>query len=325
MLNININSLRLKITLKYRASNIIYMKIGTESCLFILILAFLTISTVYATSDTVNIDVNISVLTQIDVSPDYLNFSQISPGSEPTDFRTITILNIGSTNINNIFATIDSTDVEASTPIGASAASSYAAGSFLLGKNATGTGWYWLGRLEWNDTQDAFTGASFPTNLGNMSRGWYHNATKKYLFSVTNGTNLANARCNDTGTEVRVQRSADTGDTSTRDLTGSGYDSCLRESSNIEWSVHTCPSTSPLANMCVAVHRLCQKIVIYQWDYNTTSSRYSSLSCTNKTYVSPAVYTPGQSTTLKIMPWVPAGIPSGNASRSTLWITASAA
>ena len=285
--------------------------------------------TVYAASDTVTIEVNVSTLTQITVTPDYLNFTQMSPGSLPTDKRTLTIENIGSTDVNNIFATIDTTDLETTNPIGTGTIANYAAGGFITIKNSTGTGYYWLGRLEWNDTGDSFSGASFPTNLGNITRGWIRNGSQNFLFSMTNGsvtTENDYGFCNETGTEIRVEADADDASAGTRDLT-SGHHVCLLESTGLDYSIHTCPANSVLGGMCVAAFRDCTRILIYQWDYNTTSTRYSAsgYSCTNKTYISFDTYDPSDSTTLTVMAWVPKGTPSGNATTSTLWITASAA
>jgi len=297
--------------------------------LILLILAIILVLsiTVYAASDTVTIEVNVSTLTQITVTPDYLNFTQTTPGSQPSTTRTLTIKNTGSTDVKDIYVTIDTSDLETTNPIGTGNIANYATGGFITIKNSTGTGYYWLGRLEWNDTVDSFSGASFPTTYQNISRGWIRNATQNFLFSMTNGTSDSLGLCNDTGTEIRIEQEADTGAASTRDLTGSGYDTCLLESTGEEYSIHTCPSTNPLGGMCVAAWADCTRIMIYQWDYNSTSSRYSAsgYSCTNKTYVSYDTYDPSDSATLTVMAWVPKGTPSGNATTSTLWITASAA
>ena len=301
-----------------------------ERLIFLVLVTILILSvTVYAASDTVTIEVNVSTLTQITVTPDYLNFTETSPGSQPSTTRTLTIENIGSTDVKDIYTTIDTSDLETTNPIGTGDITKYAAGGFITIKNSTGTGYYWIGRLEWNDTSDSFSGASFPSNTGNITRGWIRNATQNFLWSMTNGSDSGNgnlALCNSSGTEIRIEEDADTAAASTRDLT-SGHDTCLLETAGELYSIHTCPTTNPLGGMCVAAWADCSRIMIYQWDYNSTSSRYSAsgYSCTNKTYVSYNTFDPGDKTTLTVMAWVPRGTPSGNATTSTLWITASAA
>ncbi len=265
---------------------------------------------VLAAYNTTDIDINISELSQITLMPTYLNWTQIITGTTG-GHKNITVKNIGSVNVSQIYAYVNTLLNETTRPYGSSDASKYSAGGVLTIRNETDAKYYYLGKLEWNWTEDIPTHDwSDLTNI--TSWGYFRNLTDSYVWAIggTNGT------CNNTLVQLALENDKDTGVSETRyprtsNITNNGADA--------NWSYFSVVG-EPLYGYCIAVYKDCQKIYIYNFDERTSPNFQT---CTEADHLYYGNLTPGDTIILKVDPWVPWGTPAGNLTQTTLTVVGS--
>jgi hypothetical protein len=266
-------------------------------------------TTVFAVYNTTDIDVNISSLSQITLYPNYLFWPQVSVGTMG-GYKNITVKNTGSVNVSDVFAWVNTLANESVRPYGNSTAANYSAGSVLTIMNETDAKYYYLGRIEWNWTEDIpnhVWGVTSP-----ISWGYFRNISDDYVWVLGNGTA---GRCNETGSQFEIETDIDAGSLATRTpdilvaLTTSAGDSS-------RWSYGSIASGT-LDGHCVAAYYDCSKVYIYKFDKRTNFT-----GCGNADYAMSGNMVPGKTINIKVDAWIPRGIPAGNMTRTTLTVEA---
>ena len=286
--------------------------------LFVLLaisIAFLlsTVSiTVLAASNTTEIDVNVSTISQITLYPNYLNWTQVVVGTAG-GHKNITVKNTGSVNVSAIYGWVDTLEDETTRPYGSSNPASYAAGGVLTIMNETESKYFYLGRIEWNWTQDIPSHDwSALTTSTPRAWGYFRNMTNDYVWVLGNGTG---GRCNESGAQFSYETDIDLGTIATRTpdntftLTATTNDPGNWSYADIDTGAGT------LLGHCVAVYWNCSKIFIYNFD-----RRDSFNDCGE--YLYDDQLAPGKTFILRVDAWVPRGIPAGDLNRTTLTIEA---
>ncbi|MCX8179717.1 MAG: hypothetical protein N3E38_03245, partial [Candidatus Aenigmarchaeota archaeon] len=134
-----------------------------------------------ATNDTVVIHVNVSLLSEITVTPEMLEWLDIIPGTPAPEY-SVDIKNTGSVNFTKLWATVNSFATETTNPLGKGNPLLYGAGSFLLLKNETGEDTFrFVNRLEWNETE--MPTYMIPNPSDAVSWGYFRNFTSIYLWN----------------------------------------------------------------------------------------------------------------------------------------------
>jgi hypothetical protein len=261
--------------------------------------------------NTTEINVSIESVARITITPNYVNWSGVHPGTTGGT-QTIEVLNTGSLNVTNLYAYIDTLTVEASRPYGSDEASSYAAGGVLLLRNQSDSSMGWVGRIEWNWTNTlsnlVTTGVEDP-----VAWGFFRNASKEYVWLIGNGTD---GLCNDSGVQFALEDDEDDGTTDTR--TPETTDFTTPDYTGPDWAIFSINrTTAPLYDQCVAVWVNCTKIYIYNYDKRTDPAFYR---CGIADFIRNVLVPSGDSEILTLDVYVPEGIPEGNMSSSTLTV-----
>jgi len=284
--------------------------------LFVLLaisIAFLlsTVSiTVLAASNTTEIDVNVSTISQITLYPNYLNWTQVVVGTAG-GHKNITVKNTGSVNVSAIYGWVDTLEDEIARPYGSENPASYAAGGVLTIMNETESKYFFLGRIEWNWTQD-IPSHDWSQVTSPIAWGYFRNMSNDYVWVLGNGTG---GRCNESGAQFSYETDIDLGTVATRtpdntfSLTATTNDPENWAYADIDTGAGT------LLGHCVAVSWNCSKIFIYNFD-----RRDSFNDCGE--YLYDDQLAPGKTFILRTDAWVPRGIPAGNLTRATLTIEA---
>jgi len=290
-----------------------------EEQIFLSILATLATSLVFltffnlplafseTTTDTATVNVSVAPKVEISILPDVFNFTDLNPGTVGP-FLNFEIKNIGSVNVSNIFAYVDTLDKEIERPYGTSNASKYAAGGVLLITNETDTQPWFLGRIEWNLTYDV-PNKNFSAVNNPVAWGYFRNTSYEYLWVIGNGTT------NCTDGYFAIEDDPDTGSVDTRtpddtQITNEGTDGY--------WGLFSVNrDTAPLKDYCVAVYWDCTKIYIYKYD-----KRNNFTSCSNSEYLYFHSLSPGEILSAKLTAYIPLGIPYGNLTQAILTIEA---
>jgi len=286
--------------------------------LFVILLAIsvifmfssMTTEVLAAPNDTVTVDVNVSEVSQITLIPTSLSWNMIDAGTAG-GYKNITLKNTGSANVSQIFAYVDTLTDEPSNPYESGDPSNYAAGGVLTIRNETDSNYYFIGRIEWNWTQDIpdhVWGVADP-----VSWGYFRNTTNDYVWVVGNGT----TGCNDTDAEFRIEDDIDIGTQATRSP-DSG--SITRNYGDTDWSYWSVDRTPFNGRSCVAIYKDCTKIYIYSFDKRTSPYNFSA--CNDAMYLRDEDLAPGDTMTLRVDPWVPYGTPAGNLNTATLTVEA---
>ncbi|MDI6826317.1 MAG: hypothetical protein QMD36_03965 [Candidatus Aenigmarchaeota archaeon] len=267
-----------------------------------------------ADTGTVEIAVNVSTVSALSVQPTYLEWIQVAPGSNGTD-QTITITNTGSQPFSTgIYASVDSFAEETSNPLGSSDPASYAAGGFLVLTNHTDTNiYYFVNRLEWNDTSIAssVTGKS----AAGVSWGFFRNKTQRFLWEIAKDNNNECLNTTSGAPNTMAFKIKTTAFDGTDYDIGTGTVSATGYANTTEWSSWNFTS-GPLASYCIAIAKNCQKFMLYRYDKNS-----SLPACATTKYLNSTLAPSGQ-LLITANVWLPEGIPAGNATQSTLTITA---
>ncbi|MBW6451792.1 MAG: hypothetical protein K0B02_03615 [DPANN group archaeon] len=281
------------------------------------ILIFILFNNTFAlaaeTSDTITVNVNISSVGLIVVTPTALSWLALNPGSDGS-VENIRIKNIGSINVSNIYLDTSTIVDEDTNPLLTASAIYYSAAGFIFVQNTTDTEYYHAGRLEWNLSTvltDEVLDLGGSTEV--FGHGWYRNATgNEYLWKVENGTN---GLCNNTGTTFNIKNAPENITDVNRDLS-TGLSTCGSVTAGTNWGTFAC-TDGPLSGQCVATSTACDKIHIYK--YNIASSFPA---CANAVYLMEDNLIPGAETFIYVFASIPLGMPSGDAIQGTLTITA---
>jgi len=278
-----------------------------------------------APNDTVTIDVNVSSVSQITVLPDSLSWTLVDAGTEGIH-KNITIKNTGSLNITQIQGYVNTLDVETAIPYGGSDAAAYSSGGVLTIMNRTDANdtdaqYFFLGRIEWNWTQDIpnhnWTAVASP-----VAWGYFRNTTKDYVWLVGNGTN---GYCNNSNTRFAIEDDYDLGTLATRTPTTTNIGTAgVPDASDANWTYFSVTRAPFYNRSCVAVYKDCSKIYIYAFDKRTYPD---FAACGNSVYLYDGSgdenpLAPGSTIILKVSPWIAYGTPAGDMSTTTLTIEA---
>ena len=271
------------------------------------------------TNATVIIDVNVSSISQITLLPSTLSWTGVGAGTAG-GHKNITVKNTGSLNLTQIYAYVDTLVNESTRPYGTGDPGRYSAGGVLTIRNETDTTYFYLGRIEWNWTQD------IPNhNWGNVTSpkawGYFRNLTDDYVWVLGNGTA---GYCNNTTTQFAIEDNADVGTVATRTPWSS---SITLDGNDTNWTYFSVSrATSSLYQYCVAAYYDCSKIYIYKFDKRNSNPNFAG--CTgNANYLydgsgAEGPLMPGSTIILKVNPWVPYGTPAGNLNTTTLTVIA---
>lgn len=269
-----------------------------------------------ADTKTVTVEVSITSLSQITLSPSYLTFYSLTPGTFSSESK-IDIRNTGSDNITQLYAYPDTLTDESIRPYGFSNSTYYAAGGVLIIRNETNATHFWAGRIEWNSTEDISnmvkTGVTSP-----VAWGFLKNTSIEYNWLVGNGTpttqGIAFRFCNTSGTQFAIENDVDNGTAGSRTPTTGGITLDGSDDSYSYFSV----SRNALPNQCVAVSANCGKVYMYKYD-----KRAGFSTCLNTNYLQEGALQPGEIHSVNMSAYIPLGIPATNGSlnQSTFTIT----
>lgn len=285
-------------------------KILVFSVLFLAVLTFFVAITVITikpaladASNTTTIDVNVTEYSSISIWPTVLNWTSVAVGHTGGP-KNLTIKNVGSINVSNMYAYVDTLSKELGRPYGSSNPKNYSAGEVITLENETDAQYYYAGRIEWNWTED------IPNhNWGNVTSpvawGYFRNVTDDYVWVVGNGTA---GKCNVSDAQFSIENVPDLGTIDTR--TPPVPTNMVNNFNDSSWSYFSIDEAGPLNRYCVAVYRDCSKIYIYNFDKRGSGAGNFS-SCTNSDYIRAANLVPGDTTILKADAWVPNGYPAG--------------
>ena len=296
------------------------MKLGIKdttilvvSILAITVLSLLPMpSTKAATNDTVVISVNVSLLSEITVTPEALEWLNIVPGTSATEY-SVDIKNTGSVNFTKLWATVNSFATETTNPLGKGNPLLYGAGSFLLLKNETAEDVFrFVNRLEWNETE--MPTYMIPNPSDAVAWGYFRNFTDIYLWNF-NDSATSGECLNGTEMEFRIKTTPESTSSPDRDMS-SGTVAGTFQTNTTEWGVWTFGS-GPLKDYCVYIHKNCQKIMIAQWDYNNTLPP-----CSSRKYITQEFFMPENVHTVNLTVFIPRGVPHGNTTSNILTIVA---
>ena len=268
-------------------------------------------TTVFAiTSNQTEIDVNVSEISQITLYPNYLNWTQLTVGTAG-GYKSITVKNTGSVNVSNIYGWVDTLEDEITRPYGSSDPASYAAGGVLTIMNESEQKYFYLGRIEWNWTED-IPDHNWGAVTTPVAWGYFRNRSNDYVWVLGSGTG---GRCNESNAQFSYETDIDLGTSATRTpdntfvLTATTNDPGNWSYADID------TGTGTLIGHCIAVYWNCSKIFIYNFD-----RRNSFDDCGEYLYDDELI--PGETINLRADAWVPRGIPAGNLTRATLTIEA---
>jgi hypothetical protein len=270
---------------------------------------FLIPAAVIAASNTTTINVSIQAVGRIALVPDFLNWSNVEPGTAGGE-QTVEIQNIGSINVTNIYAYFNTLAVEASTPYGSDDASSYSSTGVIVMRNQSESNMYFNGRIEWN-----WTTTISNIDLSNIDDpvawGFFKNASHEYVWAIGNGTG---GLCNNSGVQFGIDDDIDDGTQSTRTPETTSF--ATPDNVGIDWAVFSIDRTgSPLEGHCVAVNTNCTSIYIYKYDY-----RAQFPNCDIRGYIEDILTPGGGSEILTLDAYIPKGIPDGNMSSSVMTV-----
>jgi len=287
------------------------------------------------TTNQTNVTVNVLAMTEISVLPRNLTWSAtITPGTVG-EVKTLLVKNTGSNSINKVYAYADTLTTEATYPINTGDPTYYSSGGVIVVKKndtpadpGANYDYYHVDRLEWNIThvRPGVQGPAYsvPNNTDSpITWGYYRNATDggNYLFYVVNGSEInTTAGCNSTNSKFMIETEADIGQADTRNPISGGV---VTQTAN-DWGILNFTSTGPLRGHCVAVHRTCQKILIYRYDRrNSGNTPFDLCDLSNdEQSLRTGVLRPGDEFQLDFDAWIPEGVPGGWLASSWLTIEA---
>ncbi len=281
--------------------------------LAIIVLALIMSPMTFAADDTLTVNITISSVGAIVVLPNTFEWT-LAPGDDSDiGISNITIKNIGSLNVTNMYLDTSTVTDESTNPIPTGEASAYSAAGMIFVRNSTNTTYFHAGRLEWN-ISSILAGEILDLDpaTGTFGHGWYRNASgNEYLWKVENGTG---GYCNNSGTTFEIKTAPENVTDFNRDLS-SGLSTCTYAGED-DWASFAC-TDGPLADYCVATASTCDKIYIYKYNYNSTYA-----ACGNRAYIRETDLVPGGEDYMIIHASVPYGMPAGETALGTLTLFA---
>jgi len=264
-------------------------------------------------ANTTNVQVNVSEVSQLSVSPPYVSWSQIAPGANGS-VQTITVKNIGSTTFSTgIYVSVDSWANTTNNPTSPNSdTSKYMSGSFLVIGNSTHTtaDEYWfVNQISWNETTYPNPQGA-PSVSGAVSWGYFWNKTNSWVWELKPATGDTSCRNGSAGSSLKIQATANLNNVS-------GATPATFIANTTQWSTWNVTG-GPLGSYCIAASQDCKYLMIYKHDMNS-----SLPNCWIKEYIGPGSLTPGQSKAFDIKPHISSGIPAGTLTNSTVTFTAS--
>ncbi|MCX6815493.1 MAG: hypothetical protein NT120_01405 [Candidatus Aenigmarchaeota archaeon] len=262
----------------------------------------------FAGESNVTVDVNVSILSEITVTPTSINWTQIGPG-QAGGTRLLDIRNTGSVNATSVYAFVTTLDNETTSPYLSSNAADYSASGVLVFHNETDPRFYWAGRIEWNWTESIANFVDPFTSLGGSDGyGFFRNASNSFVWAIANGTN---GLCNNTGAQLALTDPYDDGTSSTR---SPSVGSINRDGGDAFFSYFSVARSSNfLYGMCMAVDTQCTKIYAYKYD-----KRAGFTSCANAQNIVGNLV-PNQIEQITADVWIPKGIPTGDM-KQAVWV-----
>jgi len=278
----------------------------------IALLAFLMIPVdIQAATNTTVIEINISEVSKIEVTPTELSWTLLTPGTNGS-IQNITVKNTGSTIFSNgIYLSVDTWKNTTNNPTAGDDPTKYMAGTFLTAGNLTHVAsdrWWFINQISFNETTEPSAAGYSGWSTSATSWGYYQNNSQDWLWEMTAGGDGDCRNMSESGS-FKIVQTADSKDLGTTH-------SANWASNNTEWGLWSF-ATGALTEHCVVTHTSCNFIMIYKFDRNTTIS-----SCNNDTYVHPGTLNCGNSKTIFLKPNIPNGVPAGFLTNSTLTITA---
>lgn len=283
--------------------------------IFLMLSLFMPIEILADVTNTTVIQVNISEVSSIEVSPTNIAWNQVAPGTN-SSVTQVSVLNTGSSSFAaGIFISVDSFANITNNPTAGDSASKYMAGSFLVVANSTTLTndlYYFVNQISWNES--TYPSPTNPT-AGAISWGFYNNKTNSWLWELKPS---ADGTCrNMTDTALKIKTTVDSG-AGSRDLstnTASGTASA----NTTDWATWTF-SSGPFLDYCVASSTDCKRLMIYVYDKNS-----SLPSCTKATWIAPGTFSPGVTKYFQLKVHIPSGVPAGTVTNSTVTFTADSA
>ena len=265
------------------------------------------------TTDEITVNVTVAPVAEITVAPNYLEWANLNPGSAGTP-QVVEVKNTGSLSVNNLYIYASTLNDEATRPYGTSDPSRYAAAGVIVVSNETNGVPVFVGRIEWNWTQD-LSNKDFSAITSLKAWGFYKNTSFEYVWAVGNGTD---GLCNNTGAQFAIEDDPDAGTVATRTPTTNGI---TMNEGDANFGYFSVSNRAAFGNLpvCVAVSADCTKIYIYKYD-----KRQGFGSCSNSEYLTTRTFAPGD---IYVIPYlnafIPKGIPAGVLKLGTLTVVAS--
>jgi hypothetical protein len=275
---------------------------------FALVSLFLLGSSIgFAAQDTMDVNITIESSSEITVLPSVLNWTDVALGAVAGS-KAVSVKNTGSVNVTQLYVYGDAITDEAARPYGLPNASDYAAASVITINNGTGNQEYFIGRIEWNWTEDISNLNT--TNINSlMAAGFFKNVSREFVWAIGNGTG---GLCNNTGAQFVIEADIDTGTMATRTPAVAG----TRNAGDADYSYFSVDG-DPLNGYCVAVSTDCNRTYIYKYDKRTGFG-----DCTNSAYMTEDKIVPGAMMQIDANAYIPNGIPAGEMKRATLTFVA---
>jgi len=284
-----------------RAPRFIYVILG-----LILIAGFVIADT---GTDTIDVDVEVASQVSIKVSPDYIRFWGMDPGTYQVNSTHFVIENIGSANITKIWASAATPTVD---PFSTDDISDFRASNFIAIANETGEdGYLFVNRMEYNETLPSYV----TPRTGSKANGRFRNSTYEYFWSlvpdpddptgnVTNGTLYIGNSPHTSTQQGTVDLNG--ADVTAVSLTGTG--------------VNEIGGSHPLNNYCVIATQSGDnvKLQLFKWNADLDDGT----NCNNFDYLYRGLLVPSNTTYITIAAYVPLGVPSGNITAGTITLTA---
>jgi hypothetical protein len=277
----------------------------------VILLSFLFFSpSVLAATDNATVYVTVKEAAQISVQPKTLSW-EVFAGEAGTP-QNLDIYNVGSKNVTQIYAYVDTLEDETERPYGSSNSTKYAAGSVIVFKNETYNKFFFAGRIEWNWTE-AISNLNTSYVTSPKAWGFFKNTSFEYVWLLGNGTN---GYCNETGAEFAIEDDVDNGTAETRTPDDTSITMDSSDANFGYFSINR--ASSPLYQSCVAAYYDCTKIYIYKYD-----KRSGFTSCSNSNFIQEGNLPPSDVHSLTLDVYIPYGIPAGSLNTATFTVYAS--
>jgi len=292
------------------------LKVAIATCFLVTATLLFTLPrTTSGAADNATINVSIQSYTEIQVSPDFLQWQDVMPGTNGGQ-QYLEIKNIGSANVTNIYAYVNTTGNESTRPYGTDDPWKYAATGLIVIRNESGTRFFYAGRIEWNYTEDIpnklMTGIDEP-----VAWGFVRNTSYEYFWGLGNGSKGA---CNESDTDLGFEDDVDNGTQASRttDVTG-----VTHVYADLNYGIFYLDRASQplLDDTCIAVNAACDYIYLYKYDKRTSPRDYGI--CNVAAHLQVEDLAPKETHTVTLDAYAPYGIPDGDLATGNIYVIAS--